>query len=106
LAIWEGFFDSPARSGDPNQFGQRDGAGGVDDVVGHLGGFADRAADQQLVVLGAGRDDQPVVESLAFAAGPGREALPAAFRRERGELVSACGTAGSGTSLSQEMAIT
>jgi len=70
----EGFLHGPAGSGDPDQFGQRDRGGGVDDVVGQLGWCADGAADQQLVGVGAGVQEQPVIETLAFAAGAGREA--------------------------------
>ncbi len=50
----ESFLHGPAGSGDPDQFGQRDRGGGVDDVVGQLGRFADRTTDQQLVGVGAG----------------------------------------------------
>lgn len=71
LGELEGFFHRPAGAGDPDQFGYWDRCAGVDDVVGQLVGSADRATDQQLVVVGSGVDEQPVIQALAFAACPG-----------------------------------
>ena len=44
-------------SGDADQFGEGDGCAAVADVVGQFGGFADRAAYQQEVLIGAGVDE-------------------------------------------------
>ncbi len=68
----ECFFYGPAGSGDADQLGQRYGVGGVADVVGQLGGVADRAAEEQLVVvISAGVDQEPVIEPVALAARSG-----------------------------------
>ena len=48
------FLDTPTTPGDPDELSQRHGVAGVTDVVGQLVGFADRAADQQQVFIGAG----------------------------------------------------
>jgi hypothetical protein len=48
------FLDTPTTPGDPDELSQRDGMAGVTEVVGQLVGFADRAAHQQQVFIGAG----------------------------------------------------
>jgi hypothetical protein len=50
------YLDTPTASGDPDEFGDGHGVAGVADVVGQLGGFADRATDQQRVLVGSGVD--------------------------------------------------
>ncbi len=72
----ECLFHTPARSGDADQFDQWGWGMAVSDVVGQLGWFADRAADQQLVGVGPGVDQEPVVEAFALAARCGGESLP------------------------------
>lgn len=64
--LWCPFFLAEALSvgGDGEE---RDGAHGQ--VVGQFVGCADRAADQQLVGIGPGVDQQPVMEAMALAAG-------------------------------------
>ena len=81
-----GLFHTPAGSGDPDQFGYRGRVLGVDDVVGQLGGFADRAAGQQLMCFGFRIDEQPVIQALALAARPGPKgaASPVSVRARRG----------------------
>ncbi len=57
LGELECFLHGPAGSGDPDQFDQRDWGTAVDDVVGQLVGFADGAADQQVVGIVSGVDE-------------------------------------------------
>jgi hypothetical protein len=58
------------------------------------------------VGVGAGVKEQPVVETLAFAAGAGREALPSALGGQCCEFVGADPPGRGGNRWSQEMAIT
>src|SRR6266542_1954263 len=76
LAGLERLFDGPAPSGDPDQDGQRGGAGRVAAVIGQLTGLA-VAADHEpvpaclLARSGAGvvqAEERPVVVAVAFGA--------------------------------------
>ena len=51
LGALEGLLDRPAGAGDPDQLAQRGAVGAVAQVVGQVGGVADRAADQQPVAV-------------------------------------------------------
>jgi hypothetical protein len=54
LGELKSLLDTPAGSGDADQLDQRYGCVAVADVVGQLAGFADRAANQQLVAMANG----------------------------------------------------
>jgi len=54
LGELEGFLDTPTGSGDADEFRQWQRVAGVADVVGQLGGLADRPADQQQVLVCSG----------------------------------------------------
>ena len=91
LGELEGFFYTPAGAGDPDQLGEGYRRAAAAEVVGQFAGLADRAADQQQMVVGAGVDEQPVIESVAFAALAAREALPAALGRGGGQFITPAG---------------
>jgi hypothetical protein len=82
LAGLEALLDGPAAPGDPDQGGQKDGAGCPAAVEGQLAGSL-VAADQQ-PVLGSliailatvEADERPVVIAVALGASAGRDALP------------------------------
>jgi hypothetical protein len=48
----------------------------VDDVVGQLAWFADRAADEELVDIVAGVDEEPVIRFGAIRASASARTLP------------------------------
>ena len=56
--------------------------------------LADGATHQQQVRIGAGIDEQPVIQPVPFAAFAGREVLPAACRRGSSQFIGPLGVGG------------
>lgn len=78
---------------------QRYRIAGVADVVGQLAGFADRPAHQQLMLVRAGIQQQPVIQAMAFAAQSGGQALPAFAGCAAGQLIRPQRSCGGGEPL-------
>jgi hypothetical protein len=102
----ECFLDTPTGSGHPDKFDDRNRVASVADVVGQLGGPANRATHQQQMLIRARVQYQPVIQTVAFASLPGRKTLPAGAGASAASSSARRGPVGVANLLSQDTAIT